>query len=166
MQFAITNSITNLNEKKTDMDIFSALQTQQIVPSANSADNGQTTADVARERAEEQRVNFLNILLTQLANQNPLDPMDTDEFASQLTRFSILEQGIVTNENLTYFIIGAILSMPFLPWCGRKLLLLSWIESRGIIFYSASSLLCASLFLVCAMYIMAGTYNPFIYFRF
>jgi len=82
------------------MDITSALQQQRIVPSANPVNDGQTVAEAAREDAEAQRVDFLNILLTQLANQNPLDPMNTDEFAAQLTRFSILEQGIETNENL------------------------------------------------------------------
>lgn len=97
----MSNPIVIYNEKKTDMDITSALQQQRIVPSANPINEGPTTAERARERAEEQRVDFLNILLTQLANQNPLDPMNTDEFAAQLTRFSILEQGIETNENLT-----------------------------------------------------------------
>lgn len=99
-QFAMFKPITIFNEMKTDMDIASALQQQRIIPSANPTDGGQTTAEVARERAEAQRVDFLNILLTQLANQNPLDPMNTDEFAAQLTRFSILEQGIETNESL------------------------------------------------------------------
>ncbi len=83
------------------MNVFSTLQQQTIIPSAQPTNDGQTTAEIAREQAEEQRVDFLNLLLTQLANQNPLDPMDTDEFAAQLTRFSILEQGIETNEKLT-----------------------------------------------------------------
>jgi len=35
---------------------------------------------------------FLRLLTTQLATQNPLDPMDNAEFISQLTQFSNLEQ--------------------------------------------------------------------------
>lgn len=35
---------------------------------------------------------FLNLLTTQLANQDPLDPMDDREFIAQLAQFSSLEQ--------------------------------------------------------------------------
>lgn len=43
---------------------------------------------------------FLQILTTQLQNQNPLEPMDTNEFTNQLVQFSSVEQSIKTNENL------------------------------------------------------------------
>ena len=46
------------------------------------------------------RNQFLNILLTQMQNQNPLDPMDTKEFTGQLAQFSSLEQQINTNSKL------------------------------------------------------------------
>lgn len=35
---------------------------------------------------------FLNLLVSQLANQDPLNPMDNQQFASQLAQFSSLEQ--------------------------------------------------------------------------
>lgn len=35
---------------------------------------------------------FLKILMTQIQNQNPLDPMKDQEFVSQMTQFSSLEQ--------------------------------------------------------------------------
>ena len=35
---------------------------------------------------------FLNLLVTQLRYQNPLDPMDNTEFVAQLAQFSSLEQ--------------------------------------------------------------------------
>lgn len=43
---------------------------------------------------------FLQILITQLKNQNPLEPMDTNEFTNQLVQFSSVEQAVKTNENL------------------------------------------------------------------
>ena len=36
--------------------------------------------------------NFLTLFVTQLQNQNPLDPTDNSEFMSQLAQFSSLEQ--------------------------------------------------------------------------
>jgi flagellar basal-body rod modification protein FlgD len=36
--------------------------------------------------------NFLTLFVTQLQNQNPLDPTDNTEFMSQLAQFSTLEQ--------------------------------------------------------------------------
>ena len=43
---------------------------------------------------------FLKILVTQLRNQDPLSPMDSSQFASQLAQFSSLEQLIQLNEGL------------------------------------------------------------------
>lgn len=43
---------------------------------------------------------FLKLLTTQLQNQNPLEPLDTNQFTQQLVQFSEVEQGIKTNENL------------------------------------------------------------------
>lgn len=43
---------------------------------------------------------FLNLLITQLQNQDPLDPMDSTEFTSQLVQFASVEQQIKTNANI------------------------------------------------------------------
>ncbi len=43
---------------------------------------------------------FLKILVTQLQNQDPLDPSSPDEFASQLAQFSSLEQLQNMNDSL------------------------------------------------------------------
>lgn len=43
---------------------------------------------------------FLNLLTTQLQNQNPLEPLDTNEFTAQLVQFTSVEQAIATNKNL------------------------------------------------------------------
>ena len=47
---------------------------------------------------------FLTLLTTQLKNQDPLSPMDTDQFTSQLVQFSQVEQQIKTNSQLTTMI--------------------------------------------------------------
>lgn len=44
---------------------------------------------------------FLQLLTTQLKNQSPLDPLDTNQFTQQLVQFASVEQQIKTNDNLT-----------------------------------------------------------------
>ena len=43
---------------------------------------------------------FLTLLTTQLQNQNPLDPLDTNQFTQQLVQFSGVEQQLKTNSQL------------------------------------------------------------------
>jgi len=43
---------------------------------------------------------FLQLLTTQLQNQNPLDPLDTNEFTQQLVEFASVEQQVNMNSNL------------------------------------------------------------------
>ncbi len=83
------------------MSIASVLSQQTIIPSSQVDAGDKTAEEIAKEKAQKEKVDFLNILLTQLSNQNPLDPMDTKDFTAQLTRYSILEQGIETNEKLS-----------------------------------------------------------------
>ncbi|HVI30403.1 flagellar hook assembly protein FlgD [Hansschlegelia sp.] len=44
---------------------------------------------------------FLTLLTTQLKNQNPLDPLDTNQFTQQLVQFAGVEQQLKTNDTLT-----------------------------------------------------------------
>lgn len=43
---------------------------------------------------------FLTLLTAQLQNQDPLSPMETNEFMNQLVQFTGVEQSIQTNDNL------------------------------------------------------------------
>jgi flagellar basal-body rod modification protein FlgD len=47
---------------------------------------------------------FLSLLTTQLKNQSPLDPLDTNQFTQQLVQFSGVEQQLKTNEMLELMI--------------------------------------------------------------
>ncbi len=44
---------------------------------------------------------FLKMLTAQMKNQDPLNPVDSTEFASQLAAFSTVEQQVMTNDLLT-----------------------------------------------------------------
>src|SRR5437762_6545174 len=43
---------------------------------------------------------FLTLLTTQLQNQNPLDPLDTNQFTQQLVQFASVEQQLRQNDQL------------------------------------------------------------------
>ena len=47
---------------------------------------------------------FLGMLMTQLQNQDPTSPLDTNQFTSELVQFSGVEQQINTNASLTQLI--------------------------------------------------------------
>ncbi len=74
--------------------------TKAVINGSSSTNNPTTAETDAQKKAEDLQKQFLNILLTQLKNQNPLDPMDTKEFTGQLAQFSALEQQINTNVKL------------------------------------------------------------------
>jgi flagellar basal-body rod modification protein FlgD len=66
---------------------------------------------------------FLTLLTTQLQNQDPLSPMDTNQFTQQLVSFSEVEQQINTNSNLQQLIAlqGASESISALPLVGQNI---------------------------------------------
>lgn len=63
----------------------------------NTASSNATSASKASSEATDK---FLKILLTELQNQNPLDPVKPTEYTSQLAAYSSLEQQIKTNNKL------------------------------------------------------------------
>lgn len=62
----------------------------------NSANNTSQSAVTLAEDFSQ----FLQLLTTQLQNQDPLSPMDSNEFTNQLVQFSQVEQSINTNSKL------------------------------------------------------------------
>ncbi len=65
-----------------------------------AAIDSSTKAGAAKEKLDEDLNRFLNLLVTQLKNQDPLDPMDASEFTTQLVQFASVEQQIYQNANL------------------------------------------------------------------
>src|SRR5580765_6841504 len=48
---------------------------------------------------------FLQLLTTQLKNQNPLDPLDTNQFTQQLVEFAQVEQQMKSNDLLSGLVL-------------------------------------------------------------
>ena len=61
---------------------------------------GAQQASRARQGIADNFDAFLLLLTTQLQNQSPLDPLDTNEFTQQLVQFASVEQQIKSNEVL------------------------------------------------------------------
>lgn len=68
--------------------------------SFNSVLEGQARTQQASTKLAEDFSSFLNLLTLQLQNQDPLDPMDSQEFTNQLVAFTGVEQQINTNQKL------------------------------------------------------------------
>ena len=67
---------------------------------ASEAVDTSTQSGAAQAKLNQDLNQFLNLLVTQLQNQDPLDPMDATEFTSQLVEFASVEQQIYANANL------------------------------------------------------------------
>src|SRR5258707_5798148 len=68
-------------------------------PGTTSADKT-TTASTATTGIADNFQTFLTLLTTQLQNQNPLDPLDTNQFTAQLVQFAGVEQQLKSNDQL------------------------------------------------------------------
>jgi flagellar basal-body rod modification protein FlgD len=71
------------------------LSDSQITAAQNSSATGSSTS-IANNFDQ-----FLTLLTTQLKNQSPLDPLDTNQFTQQLVQFAGVEQQLKQNETLT-----------------------------------------------------------------
>lgn len=76
---------------------------------AVSGISGSSTSQMASSRSTiaDNFDTFLSILTTQLKNQNPLDPLDTNQFTAQLVQFTGVEQQLKTNEFLETLMLSS-----------------------------------------------------------
>src|SRR3954452_9983020 len=70
-----------------------------VLPAAASTTGSSSTAINHAEIASN-FTQFLQLLTTQLKNQNPLSPLDTNQFTQQLVSFAQVEQQINMNTSL------------------------------------------------------------------
>jgi flagellar basal-body rod modification protein FlgD len=66
----------------------------------NTAGTKTTTASTATTGIADNFQTFLTLLTTQLQHQNPLDPLDTNQFTAQLVQFAGVEQQLKQNDQL------------------------------------------------------------------
>lgn len=68
--------------------------------SGSQTSSGTTTATTAQTAADDKNM-FLQLLIAQLQNQDPLNPTDGTQFLSELAQFQQLEQSANTGEDIT-----------------------------------------------------------------
>ncbi|MEM9343181.1 MAG: flagellar hook capping FlgD N-terminal domain-containing protein [Pseudomonadota bacterium] len=88
------------------MDITEFAPSQSISPNQAGAKAEDDSAEGALTKLTTDFETFLKMLTTQLENQDPLNPMKSDEFASQLATFSGVEQQVRTNDLLEQLVGG------------------------------------------------------------
>lgn len=98
------------------MDAVSAVSAagQSSTAGANSS-SGLTSAAADFET-------FLTLLTTQMKNQDPLKPLESNEFVAQLASFSSVEQQVKTNDALTNIasLLGGPTASTLAPWIGMQ----------------------------------------------
>ena len=70
------------------------------IGSTSTVGAGAAASVISRQTIASNFDTFLQLLTTQLKHQNPLDPLDTNQFTQQLVQFAGVEQQLRTNENL------------------------------------------------------------------
>lgn len=74
----------------------STVSTGTAAAAATSTPGGRSRTAIAQNFDS-----FLMLLTTQLKNQSPLDPLDTNQFTQQLVQFASVEQQLRSNDTLT-----------------------------------------------------------------
>jgi flagellar basal-body rod modification protein FlgD len=75
--------------------------TTPLPTSSSSGSSGSSVGSTTNSTLAGNFQTFLTLLTTQLQNQNPLDPLDTNQFTQQLVQFASVEQQLKTNDQLT-----------------------------------------------------------------
>ncbi len=73
--------------------------TTQVITTLNPTER-QQTALASRRQIASNFQDFLKLLTTQLRNQDPTAPLDTNQFTQQLVMFAQVEQQLATNQSL------------------------------------------------------------------
>jgi flagellar basal-body rod modification protein FlgD len=70
------------------------------LPASAPGSSAAATSALASQQIAGNFQSFLTLLTTQLQNQNPLDPLDTNQFTQQLVEFAGVQQQLNTNDSL------------------------------------------------------------------
>jgi flagellar basal-body rod modification protein FlgD len=75
--------------------------TSAVGTASSSSSSSSNSTGVTKDTLAGNFTTFLQLLTTQLKNQNPLDPLDTNQFTQQLVQFAQVEQQLKSNDQLS-----------------------------------------------------------------
>lgn len=70
-----------------------------VLPTSSST-SSKTSAAASQDQLSSDFNFFLTMLTTQLKNQDPSAPLDTNQFTQQIAQYSSVQQSVITNQNL------------------------------------------------------------------
>jgi flagellar basal-body rod modification protein FlgD len=88
------------------MAVDSVAATTSTTTTSSTSPTSSSAASQASAKTSLDYDSFLKLLIAQMKNQDPTNPMDATEQISQLATFSQVEQTIQTNSNLETLITG------------------------------------------------------------
>src|SRR5579885_716501 len=74
--------------------------TAPLAPTSQATSQSQQTINTSLASIAHNYTTFLSLLTTQLKNQDPLSPLDTNQFTQQLTQMTGVEQQLLGNQLL------------------------------------------------------------------
>ncbi|EGP08653.1 flagellar basal-body rod modification protein FlgD [Bradyrhizobiaceae bacterium SG-6C] len=83
-----------------DAATIATTPTSAPATTSNSSSNSSSGSSTSGATLADNFQSFLMLLTTQLQNQNPLDPLDTNQFTQQLVQFAQVEQQLKSNSQL------------------------------------------------------------------
>jgi flagellar basal-body rod modification protein FlgD len=115
---AISDAMSRLTSKPSSdlAQAEGATNTSSAGSSSSAGSTGSSSTDPSDPLGSEST--FLTLLVSQLQNQDPLNPTDSNQFVSQLTSFSQLEQLINIDQNTTSMAASVSSAAPTPPASG------------------------------------------------
>lgn len=89
----------------TDLSAITAMSSRTALTATKSAAETTSTTTDTTSTSDTSSSSldydaFLQLMIAQMENQDPTDPMDTSEYMAQLASFTEVEQSILTNQKL------------------------------------------------------------------
>jgi|ERR1700728_2060754 len=101
---AATTAASQVNNATTSalsqLGINTSSTTGSTTTGTSTSSTAQATGNAASQSIAGNFDTFLQLLTTQLQNQDPLDPLDTNQFTQQLVEFASVEQQVDMNTNM------------------------------------------------------------------
>ncbi|WP_068108397.1 flagellar hook capping FlgD N-terminal domain-containing protein [Tropicimonas marinistellae] len=103
------------------------------ISTADAASLSTTTSSTSASAISSDFETFLKMMTAQIENQDPLNPLDSSDFATQLATFSGVEQQVKTNDLLTEMLAqsDALELGQMASWIGERVRVASTVAYEG-----------------------------------